>query len=245
MADVSGEGSLYRFGKQLEEGGGSGMLISGGCDPNGSVPLEKRFLDQIRSLKDETDLTINLHTGLVGKKDAEMIYGSGVDVISYDMIGDDSTIREVLHLDRTVEDYIDSYHSLRDAGLKIVPHILAGFHFGKLKGEYRAIDIASGFEPEKAVMIILIPTPGTPMGNLAPTSDEDIISVAEYMVEKINGEKILGCMRPKGNWSLESTILDLGFSGIVLPARKTVRLIRSNGWNVREVGSCCAADFTV
>ena len=240
MMDVEGDQSLYGFGMSLWKKGGVGMLVSGGCTPEGAVPIDRGILDQVRRLKDETGLLINMHTGLVGKETASLIASSGVDAISFDVLGDDSTIREVLKLQKQVEDYTRSYETLLDSGLNVVPHILAGFHFGKERGEKRAIDIVSGFEPDRAVLITLIPTKGTGMEDVQPMDRSELLSIARYMRDKIEGDLILGCMRPKGMSDMESEILKIGFNGIVLPSRKTLGNIKKEGWKTTSHDNCCA-----
>ncbi len=240
MVDVSVKGELVKFGMDLWDRGGSGILVSGGCDPDGRVPFSDDILKQISELKRETGLTINVHVGLVGRQEAEAIHRTDVDVVSFDVIGDDSTIKEVLHLDRKVVDYISSYEALVDADLKVTPHILGGIHFGEIKGEMRAIDICSTFKPRSTVLIILIPTPGTPMELIDPLSLENALSIGRYMRERISGKIYLGCMRPKGMVEVETSLLDIGLDGIVLPLKKTYGHIRKKGWETVEYDHCCA-----
>jgi len=240
MADVSRKDSLYKFGKTLENKGGNGFLLSGGCDLNGSVPLDDSIFEQVRRLKKETDLRINLHTGLVDEKTTEMIRSSGIDVVSFDLLGADETIESVLHMKKTVKDYERSYDLLVDSGVEVVPHILAGFHYGKVLGEYDAIDIAAQFKPERAVLIILIPTPGTRMENVQPLEDEEVLLIGRKMRERLRGDLILGCMRPKGRTSLEFSLIEIGFNGVVVPSNATMRKCKEQGWKLLEEDHCCA-----
>ncbi len=242
MVDVSEGQSLYEFGLTLWNKAGIGILVSGGCGPGGALPINDNILDQISRLKSETGLKINMHTGLVGRKTAESIAASGVDAISYDILGDDSTIKEVLKLDKKVEDYIRSYQALEDAGLHVVPHILAGFNYGKERGERRAIGIAASFEPKRVVLIILIPTPGTPMENVRPLDKVTVLSLAEYMRGSLKGNLVLGCMRPKGSHGIEFGVLEKGFNGIVLPSKRTMTRISESGWETKRYEHCCAID---
>lgn len=46
-----------------------GCLISGGCLPNGSVPIA-RFADVISEIKKNLGLTIVVHSGLISLEDA-------------------------------------------------------------------------------------------------------------------------------------------------------------------------------
>ena len=240
MVDVSMKGGLFKFGSDLWDRGGRGILVSGGCDTDGRVPFSKDILKQISDLKRNTGLMINVHAGLVDRKEAVAIHGSGVDVVSFDIIGDDSTIKDVLHIDRKVVDYVSSYEALVDAGLEVTPHILGGIHFGVIKGEMRAIEICSTFKHRSTVLIILIPTPGTPMGSVDPLSMEDTLLIGRYMRERISGKIYLGCMRPKGMVEVETSLLDIGLDGIVLPSKRTLEHIRKKGWETVEYDHCCA-----
>jgi hypothetical protein len=240
MVDVRAKDSLYNFGISLWNSGGKGILVSGGCDQNGTIPISENILDQIAKLKSETDLMFNMHTGLISKEMVLKIEKSGADRISFDVLGDDSTIREVLKLNKTVQDFLDSYTYLAESNMEIIPHVLAGFHFGEIRGERRAIEIAAGFDPKKVVLIILIPTRGTQMENIPIPKNEEILSIAGYMKERLDGDLILGCMRSKGNFELEKEILKLGFRGIVLPSSRTLAYVNEMGWEAQWLDHCCA-----
>ena len=58
--------------------GAAGMLISGGCDANGTVPVMKE-LEHIRYAA-RRGLRINVHTGFIGKEDAERLVGAGGEI---------------------------------------------------------------------------------------------------------------------------------------------------------------------
>lgn len=240
MADVSMDGALYDFGIEHYSKGGTGFLLSGGCDIYGSVPLNDNIFRDIERLKRETELKINLHTGLVDRETAEKVGISGVDKVSFDLLGSNETIEKVLHMNRTVEDYVRSYEYLADSGVSIVPHILAGFHYGQPLGEVKAVEIAARFDPEKAVLIILIPTPGTRMEGMKSISVDDVLDIGREMRSKMEGDLVLGCMRPKGEQVLEFSLLESGFNGIVMPSRETLKRCRNEGWTLRSEYQCCA-----
>ena len=68
--------TLHRIKNQ----GAVGCLISGGCLPNGSVPID-RFIGAIAEAK-KLGLKVVVHTGLVNLETAEKLKEAGVDVVS-------------------------------------------------------------------------------------------------------------------------------------------------------------------
>ena len=63
---------------KLKNEGAIGCLISGGCLPDGSVPLD-RFVDAIAKIKHDLGLTIVTHTGVVDLPVARRLKEAGVD----------------------------------------------------------------------------------------------------------------------------------------------------------------------
>jgi len=104
MTPIRSPEKLKEFSIRLEERGGVGILVSGGCTPDGRVPLE-RFYDALRWIKENTELIINVHTGLIDEEGAEELASTGIDIASVDVVGSDETIRRVYGLRATVEDY--------------------------------------------------------------------------------------------------------------------------------------------
>jgi len=239
MVDVSERNSLYEFGMELERRKGKGLLVSGGCNQDGAVAFPDFTFQEIRRLKEETSLSINLHCGLVDRETADRVSMSMVDRVSFDLVYHDPTIKNVLHLDRDRDDYIATMELLRDRGLRVVPHILAGLDHGKLSFEIEAVDRISGMKFEEVILIILIPTRGTPFGNLPPPDENDVLDLASYMRERLDCRLVLGCMRPKGYHALETGVLKRGFDGIVLPSGRTLKWIREEGYQVDEKNMCC------
>jgi hypothetical protein len=153
MANTNTPEKLKDFCSRLYAEGGVGVLVSGGSDPKGHVPLEE-FLDAITWVKENTSLIVNLHTGLLNPGQAEDIASTGADVVSMDVVGSDDTIKGVYGLDATVKDYAESLVNLRDARVPyLVPHVCAGLDFGEIKGEARALEIIGDVDPDIIVII--------------------------------------------------------------------------------------------
>jgi uncharacterized radical SAM superfamily protein len=239
MVDVSKPGSLYNFGIDLWNRKGKGILISGGCDPYGAVDYPDHTFPEIKKLKKNTGLLINLHCGLVDDETAIKISESGVDKVSFDLVYDDETINEVLGLKKTKQDYLETISRLRSNGVTVVPHILTGLNKGRISWEFEAVKILSSMDVDEVVMIILIPTKETKFENIQGPDLEDIMELAVNMRSLLGCRIILGCMRPKGMTELERKVLEIGFDGIVIPGRSTVKWIMEQGWEIKSNDLCC------
>lgn len=239
MVDVSKKGSLLQFGISHAEAGGKGFLLSGGCDSNGAVPFPAHIFQELSEIKDTTDLTINMHVGLLDDKTARRISSSQVDNVSFDLVLDDETISEVLHIDRPSGDYVKTLDLLDGYGIPVSPHILAGLNFGTISWEFDAVKELSRRHYENVILIILIPTKGTGMHTVEPPENGMVLALAREMRRALDGRLVLGCMRPKGSIEIEMGLLDSGFDGIVLPSRRTLGYIDEKGWEIQKHNKCC------
>ena len=240
MEDVSKPGSLLDYARKLADRGGRGMLISGGSDLNGMVRYRDHHFREMGEIKKETSLLLNLHTGLITPDTADKLGRIGVDTVSFDVLGDEETIKSVLHLDAGPGEYRRTYQLLIDAGIRVAPHVLAGLNYGRMSGEMKAVDLISEFHPDAAVLIILIPTKNTPMEDVDTLPKTDILNLGRYMREKLEADLILGCMRPRSYGTLDRDLIDIGFSGVVMPRKDTVDWIHHRGWKTSVENICCA-----
>lgn len=240
MPDVSTPEKLREYALQHSQAGGIGILISGGSMPDGSLPLD-RFFGAIRWIKDNTDLVINLHPGLVDRSGGEKIAASGVDFVSADVVGSDDTIRGVYGLDASVEKYADALRYLADTGVLVVPHVCVGLDYGRVKGEMKALEIASAVKPEVIGVIALIPSRNTVMENIVPPKVADIAAVVSAAKKLSPGSEVsLGCMHSRRDkLRLEWAAIEAGASRITLPSRETVSRAIAAGYAAINLNSCC------
>ena len=236
---------LFNLCVELKSKGAVGCLISGGCLPNGSVPLH-RFIDAIARVKRDLGLTVVVHTGVINLPTAKRLKEAGADAALIDVIGSDETIREIYQLNVKVEDYDRSLEALHESGIPSVPHVLVGLHYGKLKGEIQALKIISKHSPSAVIIIALIPIRGTPMERVDPPTPEDIVKVlatARLMLPKT--PIVLGCMRPKGKHRVETDTLAVraGVNAIAFPAKEAIQLAQSLGLEVAFSSLCCSQIF--
>jgi len=230
---------------KLKNEGAIGCLISGGCLPDGSVPLD-RFVDAIAEIKHNLDLTVVVHTGVISHSMAEKLKKAEVDAALIDIIGSDETIKEVYQLNVKVEDYDKSLETLHEVGIPFVPHVLVGLHYGKLKGEYEALKMISKHQPSAVIVIALIPIHGTPMENANPPTSKDIAKVllsARLILPKT--PLVLGCMRPKSKHKAETDTLAvrIGVNAIAFPAVEAIKLADSMGLETVFSSLCCSQIF--
>ena len=233
---------LLTLCQKLKNQGATGVLISGGCRPDGSVPLD-RFLQAIAQIKRELNLITVVHTGVVSKESAEELKNAGVDTALIDIIGSDETIREIYQLDAKTADYEQSLANLNQAGIPLVPHVLVGLHYGKLKGELQALRMIAKYNPSAVIVISFMPIHGTPMENTQPPMPMDIgrvLLAARLMMPKT--PLVLGCMRPKGKHRDETDMLAIraGVNAIAFPSEVAVKLAERMDYQVAFSSLCCS-----
>jgi hypothetical protein len=88
---------LYNLCLEIYNQGGDGCLISGGCLPNGQVPLDQ-YLEVIKKVKSDLNLELVLHTGILSKTTIERLASINVDAVMFDVIGDKQTLEEIYNL---------------------------------------------------------------------------------------------------------------------------------------------------
>lgn len=217
--------------------GKASCLISGGCDGRGRVPVTAH-LPRIAALRQGR--LLNWHVGLIDEGEMRAI-APYVDVISFDWVGDDQTIREVYGFNCRAEDYARTYAMLRRYA-RVVPHLTLGLRGGRFGGEYAVLDRIQAAGADSLVLLVLVPTPGTRYAQCQPPP---LAEVADFMLTarlKLPGTPIyLGCMRPGGRYrrQLDTLALRAGVNKIVNPAPSAVQLAAELGLSVRWENECC------
>lgn len=233
---------LFSLCAKFKCDGAQGCLISGGCLPNGYVPLND-FVDVIGRVKHELGLTVFVHTGVIDSESATRLKNAGVDAALMDIIGSDETIREIYNLNVTVKDYENSMKALHEVGVVFVPHVIVGLHYGKLKGEFDALKMIYDYKPSALVVIAFMPIHGTEMANVKPPKPLDIakvLTVARLMFPET--PLVLGCMRPKGKHRVETDTLavNAGVNAIAFPAEEAIKHAENQGYGISFSSFCCS-----
>ncbi len=233
---------LFALCSTLKRDGAKGVLVSGGCLPDGSVPLQK-FTSTLAKIKRDLDLTVFVHTGIVDEETAGDLKAAGADAALIDVIGSDETIREVYNLNTTAKQYADSLKALNAAGIDFVPHVIVGLHNGELKGELHALNMIKPYKPAAIVVISFMPIHGTQMEKTKPPAPQDIArTVATARTMFPTTPLVLGCMRPKGKQRAETDVLALkaGVNGVAFPSQEAISYAQTHSYAVAFSAFCCA-----
>ncbi len=213
------------------------VLISGGCDARGRVPVwlyRERLAELVRGKRS------NWHLGLVSEAELAAV-GDLLDVVSLDFVGDDQTIREVYGLAATVADYEEAYRACSRWAM-VVPHITIGLRGGRLGHERAALERLRGLGPRRLVFLVFIPTAGTRFGHLAPPRVEEVAELlAEARLLFPEAFLQLGCMRPQGEYRLrlDRLAVEAGVNSVVNPAAELKEHCAALGLRWRESFECC------
>ncbi len=233
--------ALLALGQRLMEQGCEGVLLSGGADADGAVPL-KSHLPAIARLK-EWGLRVLVHTGLLDRETAEGLKAAGVDQVLFDVVGDAETIHQVLHLDRSPDDYAETLALLRELEIPVAPHVVIGLHFGRLRGELAALEMIRHAGAAAIVLVVLRPLPHTPMAGL-PGVDPEAVGRLAAVARLLNPAipLTLGCARPPGPAAveIERRVVLAGADSVAYPDPATVRLAGELGLCTSFVENCCA-----
>lgn len=244
MVPVNGVG-LYAQARALAARGARGILVSGGCDSRGRVPL-LRHVPDLKRIRAELGLAIRVHPGLPDEETAAALGEVDLDGAMLDVIGTEETIREVYHLDVGVAEYEAVLDRLSRHGVPIVPHIILGLHYGRMLGEWRALEMIARHRPKLLVLVILMPLSGTPMAAVTPPPAEEI--GAFFRASRLAFPDIpvtLGCARPFGEQktAIDRLAIDEGLDGIAFPAEGIVAYARERGRLPRFHDACCGVNW--
>jgi uncharacterized radical SAM superfamily protein len=238
--------TLFALAQKLKRHGALGCLVSGGCTPDGAVPLIP-FIPTIKKIKRELGLTVFVHTGIINPATAKALKRAGVDAALIDVIGSDETTKKIGNPNVTVKDYAASLNALRQAGLNLVPHVIVGLDDGKLKGELHALKMIASAKPSAVVIIAFMPIRGTAMAKVKPPQPAGIARVtatARLMLPRT--PLVLGCVRPKGRHRAETDVLALkaGVDAVAFPSEEAVEYAEQRGYRVSFSSYCCAQIYT-
>jgi uncharacterized radical SAM superfamily protein len=228
--------------KQAEMGTKS-LLLSAGSRKNGTTMIDESYYDGLRRIKEETGLYLGIHSGYISRSQAQAYHDIGIDSVLVDVIGDQETLSNVYHIDRPVTMIRETLEGCYEVGINAIPHVCAGLNFGKIEGEYDAIDMLADLPVKYLTYIVLIPTPGTGMENVDPPSVEEVERLIAYSRMKLPETVIsLGCVRPLGEHAaqLEKGALEIGCNRIAnISSRSTIESCKALELEHSISGKCC------
>ncbi|MHC1710437.1 MAG: hypothetical protein AB9819_08550 [Methanomassiliicoccales archaeon] len=230
MAPADGPQGLLALADDLRSQGGTGFLLSGGCDAHGKVPLLP-YADAVRKIKTTTQLMVNIHPGLVSEEEAGILASSLADRVSFDLVLDEDVIRHRMHLDRSPDDNLRSFSALcRAFPGRVAPHVLLGT--GREERELEAVREACREDVPCVILLSLV-------GEKVDDWEGRLLRAVEE-ARRHDRTVLMGCMRPRGNPELEMKALEAGAAGMASPSAGTMKRIKERGWSVEERQYCCA-----
>ena len=234
---------LWRAVNEIIEDGAQGMLLTGGSNHRNEVEYAP-YYDTIRRIKDEfPQFRIAAHAALVGDDAAWSMEQAGIDVAMMDVIGSQETITRVYHLRRSVADFEATLESLVRTRMKVVPHIVIGLHYGRMLGEWKALEIIQRHLPDAVVLVVVMPFYAS---EKKPFATPDSAEVGHFFraarAALPSTPLLLGCARPPGEarMQIDTYAVMAGLDGIAHPADGAVELAARLGRRVRVTPACCS-----
>lgn len=219
-----------------------GFLLSGGSNRRNEIKYEK-YYPIVEGLKrDFPDLKIAIHSALLDERRAKMMESAGVDTAMMDVIGAQETIRDVYHLERSVDDFEQTLAALCSTSMEVVPHIVIGLHYGQIVGEANALDIVSRHPIHSLVLVVIMPFYAKAGTFVTPdTSDVGRIFL-EARARLPEKQVLLGCARPPGMHKrvTDAYAVMAGLDGIAFPADGTVAVANAINRTYHQEHACCS-----
>ncbi|MBI5956779.1 MAG: radical SAM protein [Chloroflexi bacterium] len=241
MHPATTPGALRALADELVAKGCRGLLLSGGANSQGQVPVDGYF-EAIAYVK-EKGLKVIVHTGLLDTAAARGLKDAGVDQALLDVIGDAKTIKQVRHLHKTPADYAASLAAAKGAGLNVVPHVVIGLHFGQVRGELTALSLIREVGADVIVLVALNPLPGTPM-QASPPPTPQVVGRLVALARLLNPRTpvALGCARPSGpaGAALERIAVEAGATALAYPGEGAIAHAQSLGLEIEFDEVCCS-----
>ncbi len=235
--------ALWRVVNEQIAGGAQGMLLTGGSNHRNEVEYDS-YYPVVRRIKDAFPaFKIALHTALVDRDIARRMEDAGIDAAMMDVIGSQDTISQVYHLKRSVADFERSLECLTATSMKAVPHIVIGLHYGRLLGEWEAMEIVARHRPAALVLVVVMPFYAPAQ---RPFVTPDARQVGRFFLDARRRlpdlPLLLGCARPAGliKAEIDSYAAMAGLNGIAHPADGVVELALRLGRDVRVTPACCS-----
>jgi len=244
MLKIETPEQLVELSLGIAKRGAHGILLSGGSDLNGRLPWP-RYFSAIKEIKERTSLRVSVHSGFPDEESCQLLQEAGVDQALIDVIGDQETAVQVYRLSG-VQPVLEALRWIKKSGMELVAHIVAGLLFGKMRGEYEALEIIRQYEPASLVVVSLTPLKGTAMARATPPSPLEVgrlMAKARLLMPHV--PLSLGCERPrdKQGWLLERFALMAGANRISIWSESAIRMAGNLGLATRFQATCCSIDY--
>ena len=234
---------LWRVVNGLIDDGALGLLLTGGSNHRNEVEYAP-YYQTIRRIKDShPEFRIAAHAALMDADAALSMAHAGVDVAMMDVIGAQETITNVYHLRRSVDDFERTLENLVQTPMRVVPHIVIGLHYGRILGEWRALEIIQRHLPDAVVLVVVMPFYAPEKKPFATPDSSEVGRFFQAARKALpDTPLLLGCARPPGEsrMQIDTYAVMAGLDGIAHPADGAVELAARLGRRVRVTPACCS-----
>lgn len=244
MLNAENPEQLVESCQNASRSGAHGILLTGGSDIKGRLPWG-RFRAAIQTISEKTSLHISAHTGFPDHATCSLLKKAGVVQALIDVMGDEETATRVYHLS-SLEQVHNALERIKNSGLELIPHIVAGLYYGNIRAEYEALEIIRRYKPKALVIVVLTPLQGTPMFHVSPPSPLEIgrlIARARLTMPEVPIS--LGCERPRNRdgWVMEKLAIRAGVNRMAVWSDSAVQEAKNLDLKPRFQATCCSLSY--
>lgn len=218
--------------ESLWRNGTRGVLISGGFDSEGKLPIEP-YVEKLREIKKKTGIFVSAHLGLMRNKQLLENLVGVVDVVDYEYLWSKQMINHVKNLPYSREAYNQVLKSMIESGLEVVPHIYAWHPWIAREELKKELEYLNDVGASRVVLLIYIPAKNEELN----ARIDDVLRCIEYARNTFCGDMYMGCMRP---WTikkeLDKVLIEEGIvDRIVNPYPPAL----ANSHGIERYDACC------
>jgi lipoyl synthase len=224
----------------------NGILISGGFDRHGRLPMDERLIPELKEVKNKYGLVMKVfvHLGFTDRQTAESLYECGIDGVLVNVFSDKHSIEETYNLKGCIPDmFYGNARLLKEAGLRVSPHLIIGLGESSLSGEYRSVEEIAKSGADSCVFAIAKNISRHDKHGLTEVKSPDVVKLFKYAKSIMPDiPVILGCARPHGQEfeKMEIELLKLGVNVIAFPSGRTLEYAKDNNYSFHFEEQCCA-----
>ncbi len=240
MIHINSPDELIKACEGLKKRNAIGCLLTGGFDQHLCLPW-KEFVPAIKEIKEKTDLKISIHCGILDLSIASMLKEAGIDQALIDVIGDDKTLSNIYHADINVIEIFRTIEILNKVGIPVIPHIVIGLNYGRIVGEYQALEIIKQYDIHALVFVSLMPLPGTAMESIETPAPTEIARImAQARLNHPRTIMSLGCARKRGDYNIDLWAVECGINRIALPSEEAIAKAKEYRLEIEWKKTCCS-----
>ena len=141
-----------------------------------------------------------------------------------------------------VADFEAALAALAATPLRVVPHVVIGLHYGRVLGEFRALELIARHHVAACILVVVMPAFTRP-GRFRAVDPDQVAEVFLAARELLPQHRVLlGCARPPGapRRLIDAYAVLAGLDGIAFPAEGIVALASELGRPLAQAHACCA-----